>query len=160
MKKYFFPILLSIVVGFFTTKFMFDQYKDKENLELVFNNSDKLFFIQQGVYSSVESIEENLKKFNNYIYTTINNKYYVFIGITKNEEISKKIGEFYKDFGYITYVKEFNVDNQEFINYVENQDMILKETNDKEVIQKLINETITQYNETVVKNDKDKGNTN
>ena len=32
MKKYIFPIFLSIVVGFFTTKFMFDQYREKETI--------------------------------------------------------------------------------------------------------------------------------
>lgn len=150
MKKYIFPIFLSIVVGFFTTKFMFDQYSNKEILTPVFNQGENLYFIQQGVYSSVDSIKENLKNFNNYIYTIINSKYYVFIGITKNQEIVNKMQEFYKDNGYVTYVKEFKVRNKEFLMVVDNYDAVLKETNDEEVIKTVINQTIAKYKELVV----------
>ena len=150
MKKYIFPILLSIVVGFFTTKFMFNQYGQKQTLTPVFNQGENLYFIQQGVYSSVDSLKSNLKHFNNYIYTIINGKYYAFIGITKNEEIVKKMQEFYKENGYITYVKEFKVKNKEFLMAVNNYDAVLKETTDNDVIKTIINQTIAKYKELVV----------
>lgn len=150
MKKYIFPIFLSIVVGFFTTKFMFDQYGSKETLSPVFNQGENLYFIQQGVYSSVDSLKENLKNFNNYIYTIINGKYYAFVGITKNVEIVAKMQEFYKENGYITYVKEFKIRNKEFLMAVENYDAVLKETTDKEVVKTIINQTIAKYKELVV----------
>lgn len=150
MKKYIFPIFLSVIVGFFTAQFMFNQYSDKEPLYPVFNQGENLYFIQQGVYSSLESVKENLKSFNNYIYTVINSKYYVFIGITKSSEVVSKMQEFYKNSGYVTYVKEFKVKNNEFLMAVENYDAVLKETNEQDVIEKIINETITKYKELVV----------
>lgn len=150
MKKYIFPILLSILVGFFTTKFMFDQYANKETLRPVFNTGENIYFIQQGVYSSIESVKENLKKFNNYIYTIINGKYYVFIGMTKNQEIALKMQEFYSKNGYITYVKEFKVKNSDFLMALDNYDAVLKDTVDDEVIQNIINQTIAKYKELVV----------
>ena len=150
MKKYMFPIFLSIVVGFFTAKFMFNQYGDKETLTPVFNQGENLYFIQQGVYSSIDSVRENLKNFNNYIYTIINSKYYVFVGITKNQEIVSKMQEYYRQIGYVTYVKEFKVRNEKFLMAVENYDAVLKETTDNEVIKSIINQTIAKYKELVV----------
>ena len=150
MKKYIFPILLSIVVGFFTAKFMFNQYGETEKLIPVFSQGEYLYFIQQGVYSSVESVKENLKNFNNYIYTIINGKYYVFIGISKNMQNVEKIQGFYKKNGYITYVKEFKVKNSDFLNVIDNYDSVLLETTDDVVIKSITNQTIAKYKELVV----------
>lgn len=152
MKKYIFTILLSIIVGFFTTKFMFDQYTNKETLKPVFSVGENVYFIQQGIYSTLESVKENLKDFNNYIYTVINGKYYVFIGMTKNETVLTKIQEFYKKQGYTTYVKEFKIKDEEFLMALDNYDIVLKETVDEEVIKTIINQTIKKYKELVVDN--------
>ena len=152
MKKYIFPVLLSIIVGFFTTKFMFDQYTNKEKLVPTFGVGENVYFIQQGIYSSTDSVKEHLKNFNNYVYTIINGKYYVFIGITKNQDVVKKMQEFYSKKGYITYVKEFKVKTSEFLLALDNFDAVLKETTDEEVIQNIINQTIAKYKELVVDN--------
>ena len=152
MKRYIYPIFLSIIVGFFTTKFIFSEYGQTEKLYPVFSSGENLYFIQQGVYSSEESVKTNLSKFNNYIYTIINGKYYVFIGITKSLENSLKMQEFYKKNGYVTYVKEFRVKDSEFLVAVDNYDAILKETNDDEVIKTIMDQTIAKYKELVVDN--------
>lgn len=150
MKKYIFPIFLSLLVGILTTKFMFNQYTDKQTLKSVFNDGENLFFIQQGIYSSVESIKQNVKGFNNYIYTLLNDKYYVFIAITKSEDVMKKIQDFYKQKGYITYVKEFSVKNSDFLSIIENYDTVLLETDDDIVIENIINKVIEKYKELVI----------
>lgn len=119
MRKYFWSIITALFVGYFIGKYMFNQYDDKEGLTPVFNEQETLYFTQQGVYSTKESMMENTKMFPNYIYTIIDDKYYCFIGITKNKENALKIKEFYKQKGYITYVKELKIGENEFLNVIE-----------------------------------------
>lgn len=150
MKKYVTPIFLALLVGFFLGKFMFNQYDDKQMLTPVFSSGENIYFIQQGVYSNLESVKENLKSFNNYIYTIINSKYYVFIGITKNEENLQKMQEFYQQLGYNTYVKEFKVSNETFLKSLSNYDNVLLNTDNKDTIKTLIDQVLTKYKELVV----------
>ena len=138
---------------------MFNQYDDKEGLTPVFNEQETLYFTQQGVYSTKESMMENTKMFPNYIYTIIDDKYYCFIGITKNKKNALKIKEFYKQKGYITYVKELKIGENEFLNVIEEYDLLLEKTEEEETIEKIVEEVIQKYKELVVDNGKNQGTT-
>ena len=83
MKKYIVTILGSIVVGYFLASFLFKQYDYDDNIKTVFSSDTKVYLIQQGVYSSLESMKENMIGFNYYIYSYENDKYYTYIAITK-----------------------------------------------------------------------------
>lgn len=159
MKKYFWSVTTALLVGYFIGKYMFNQYDDKEGLTPVFNEQETLYFTQQGVYSTKESMMENTKMFPNYIYTIIDDKYYCFIGITKNKENSLKIKEFYKQKGYITYVKELKIGENEFLNVIEEYDLLLEKTEEEETIEKIVEEVIQKYKELVVDNGKNQGTT-
>jgi len=159
MRKYFWSVTIALLVGYFIGKYMFNQYDDKEGLTPVFNEQETLYFTQQGVYSTKESMIENTKMHPNYIYTILNDKYYCFIGITKNKNNSQKIKEFYKQKGYITYVKELKIGENEFLNLVEEYDLLLEKTEDMEVIDKIIKEVIQKYKELVVDDGKNQGTT-
>ena len=56
------PAILCILVGFFMSNFMFNQY-EKETIAKVSNEKNTVYFLQIGVYSSLDSMKENLKKF-------------------------------------------------------------------------------------------------
>lgn len=152
MKKYILPVILSIGFGLFLTKFILNQYNN--GLKLIPVNTDineKLYFIQQGVYSNLESMEKNTKDFDFYSYSVINDKYYVYIGITKKEENISKIQGYYKNMGYITVVKEFNTNNGEFIELLDKYDELLYKTDDPKSIGTICNQILKKYNE---RNDK------
>ena len=70
MKDYLVPIVLSVIVGFLCAKFMFDQYEYKGNIKSVFNNTSKVYFIQAGVYSSMDTMTKNMDKKPRVIYVT------------------------------------------------------------------------------------------
>lgn len=159
MKKYLVSIFFALLTGIIIGKYLFSQYDEKETLTPTFNEKTTLYFIQQGVYSTKESMIENTRMFKNYIYTILNEKYYCFIGITKNEKNLKKIEEFYQRNGYVTYVKELPVSNQEFLNQIDEYDTLLDATNDEEAIQTIIEEVIQKYKELVVDNGQNTGNT-
>ena len=62
-----FPVVLCILIGFFMGNFMFNQYGIEDTTAVVSSNGETLKFLQAGVYSSKESMEESMKNFNYYI---------------------------------------------------------------------------------------------
>ena len=62
MKKIL-PIILGIVVGLIFTKIFYDSY----NVTYAFSENITIYAFQQGVYSNIKSIEENVS-LNYYIY--------------------------------------------------------------------------------------------
>lgn len=150
MKKYIIPILSALLVGFLLAKFMIDQYDKKENLKTVFNDSQTLYFIQQGVYSSEENMKKNMSDFAYYIYNVSQEKYYTYIGITKSKENSDKLKDFYKKLGYITYVKEISINNEDFLEVLEQYDKLLESTDDNNTIKAICSQVLSKYEELIL----------
>ena len=69
MKKLL-PVLLGLVVGLVFTKIFYDSY----NVSYAFNENTLVYVFQQGVYSSKQSVIENVT-LNYYIY---DKEYYLF----------------------------------------------------------------------------------
>lgn len=149
MKKYFLTLLLALVIGFFLANFFLTQYEDFNGIK-VSSNGDNLYFIQYGVFSSYESMEENTISLENYVYNIEDNKYYVYIGITKTKENKDKIMNYYKELGYETIVKEYQLTNTSFLQQLNNYDQVLKQTEDKVAIASIINQVLKKYEEVVI----------
>lgn len=149
MKKYLTTFLSSLIIGFFLASFFIKQYKNSTGIKVSLNN-EELYFVQYGVFSSKESMEENTLELQNYVYNIEDNLYYVYIGITKDKEIAEKIVEYYKKINYETIVKKFNVQNKEFIKLLDNYDKILKSTSDDTVIASILNQILMKYEEVVI----------
>lgn len=153
MKKYFMPILLALITGLILGRFVLNQYEFEGKIVPVGAKSKNAYFIQQGVYSSKESMEENMTDFPYYIYTIIDDKYYVYIGITFLEENLEKIKGYYEKKGYITYVKELSVNDEKFITVLEQYDNLLQGSDEEEVIGTVCSQVLNKYEELVLKND-------
>lgn len=148
MKKYFFPVLLALITGFFLCTIFINEYEDYEGIQVSYNG-EKLFFIQSGVYSSIESMEENTMNLENYIYNEKDGLYYVYIGITYDQKVKNKIMEYYKEKGINTISKEFTISNKNFINKVKEYDNLIINSQDSIYISSLINQTLISYEEEV-----------
>ena len=152
MKKFIFPLISAILIGFLLGKFMFNQYDYKSSIKTVFNDkSEMVYFIQQGVYSSLESMEKNVTDFNYYIYDVIDGKYYVYVGMTKNKDNVSKLEGYFKNMGYIIYVKEFKIDNNEFLTVLTQYDELLLQTEDSKAIKTIQNQILAKYEELIGK---------
>lgn len=150
MRKYLVPVALALVAGIFMGIFLIKQYDDVQILNPVFNNSEKLYFLQQGVYSSKESMENNVTKQSNYIYEVIDDKYYVYIGITKDIENAEKLKGYFIDSGYSIYVKEYSVDNEAFLEILSQYDNLLKATDSKDTMKAICSQILAKYEELVL----------
>lgn len=149
MKKYLFTFFSALVIGFFLCNFFLKQYNDFDGIK-VSGSGEKLYFIQYGVFSSLESLEENTISLQNYVYNEQENLYYVYVGITRLKENANKIVDYYKSLGYDAIIKEFEITNKKFISELINFDEVLKNTTDKTVISSIINQVLSKYEEVVI----------
>lgn len=153
IKKYVVPVILALVLGVVLGKFMLNQYDFNGKIIPTFSTTKSAYFIQQGVYSSKESMQNNTTNFPYYIYVLDGDKYYVYIGITLLEENMNKIKGFYEEKGYNTYVKEININNKDFVSVLEQYDSLLKESNDPQVIGTICSQVLNKYEELVLSSD-------
>ena len=157
MKKYLKTFILALIVGFFLGYMCIKQYKDKSTIK-VSSNVNTLYFIQYGVFSSKENMEENTINLQNYIYNINEDLYYVYVGITKNKDNAEKISMYYQDLGYSTIIKEYDVNNKDFIKEIESLDDVLINTEDSIVIGSIASKSLEKY-ESVVNGSRNKTNT-
>lgn len=151
--KNFIPFLFSVVVGVSFAFFMFFQYEEGEPLQVVSKETEKtetVYFLQQGVYSSKESLKTNTSDLTDYIYEEKDGKYYVYIGITKKEENAEKIKGYYEKKGYILYQKEISVKGTNFLNSLDEYDALLLKSEEDKTIQTICKQVLNQYKELVL----------
>lgn len=149
MKKYIKPLLLGIITGIFLFNLFLKQYTDYDGIKVSSTLTD-VYLLQIGVYSSLENMEENTLKLQNYVYNKDGDLYYVYIGISKNKLAIEKIQKYYKDLGYDTIIKEFSISNKKFIKELENYDEIILNTDDSTALLEIINDTLISYEEEVI----------
>ena len=153
IKKYIIPTLLALLTGLILGRFVLNQYEFEGKIIPTIGTNKQAYFIQQGVYSSKESMQNNATSFPYYIYMQENDKYYVYIGITFLEENMDKIKGYYEQKGYTTYVKRININNNDFITVLEQYDILLNETTDSEVVGTVCSQVLNKYEELVLKGD-------
>ena len=146
MKKYLLTIIISLLVGFLLSFYMLKEYESIDIIP-VFNTKETAYLVQQGVYSSMESMQENTSHLTDYIYSVIDNMYYVYIGISLESVNVEKIQEYYKNKDINTIIKTTTISDNDLINSLKQYDMVLKETSEEETIKEIIKQTLSKYKE-------------
>ncbi len=146
MKKYLLTIIISLLVGFLLSFYMLKEYESIDIIP-VFNTKETAYLVQQGVYSSMESMQENTSHLTDYIYSVIDNMYYVYIGISLESDNVEKIQEYYKNKDINTIIKTTTISDNDLINSLKQYDMVLKETSEEETIKEIIKQTLSKYKE-------------
>lgn len=146
MKKYIITIVISLLVGFLLSNYILKQYDNDIPLIPAFgNNNTQVYLIQQGVYSSMDSMKSNTSNISDYIYTTIDNMYYVYIGMTLNNENVTKLQEYYKNKNIPTIVKTTTISDSNFIETLKQYDKVLQETSDADTIKEVCKQVLSKY---------------
>ena len=145
MKKYFLTIIISLLVGFLLSNYAIKKYDASPITIPVFNENTKAYLIQQGVYSSYESMQKNTSNLTDYIYSNIDNMFYVYIGLTLNEENVIKLQEYYKSKNIPTIVKTTTLTDYNLISSLKQYDTILKETSDSATIREICKQVLSKY---------------
>lgn len=121
--KFLIPIVFSIVIGFFFGRVFFNSYDD--SLVTASSYGEKVYFIQKGVYSSLDDLKKNNSDYKSFLYLKESDGYHLYIGITKNENIAKKIKEFYEKSNINIYVSEKYINNSSFISTLSEYDKLI-----------------------------------
>lgn len=155
MKRYFWSIFFSLLIGIYLGKFILNQYSDFNVFPVSFGFNN-VYFLQQGVYSNEEIMKSNMSSFNYYIYDVEDDGYHTYLGITKNYENALKVKEYFKKKGYDIYIRENNIKNNSFISVLNQYDILLSGS-DKDSIESICNQVLSSYEELVI--NENKGNT-
>ncbi len=134
-------------------QFMFNQYhKEEKTIPTIATpeTESNLYFLQQGVYSSLDSMKQNLVDFEYYTYIEQDGKYYAFVAIIKSEENLEKLKGYFHDMGYDIYVKEFSVKSTAFLEVLNQYEQLLSGTNDSKTIQAACTQILAKYEELVI----------
>lgn len=141
------PIIGSILLGYFFGNIIFKEYK--RNIEEAFSEQENVYFLQQGVYSSIKSLEEHTKSLQNYIYIKDGDFYRVYVTLTKDYENALKLEELYEELGNDIYIRESSVKNKDFLNILEQYDNLIKDANSNDLLT-IAKEVLIKYKELVV----------
>ncbi len=143
------PAILCVLVGFFMSNFMFTQYEKGETIKTA-ASKNTVYFMQIGVYSSIDNMKENLKNIETYIYEEKDNLYYAYVGIVKGEENLEKVEGYFKSLDYVIYRKEKQISNAAFLEVLSQYEIMLKETEDSQTIGTIMTQVISKYEELVL----------
>ncbi len=144
MKKTFLASIILICIGAFLGNYL---KENSPNIKNVFNEGKTYYFLQEGVYSNEKAMKENTKELATKLVDNHNDKYYVYLGITRTEKNASKLKEMYKDKGYQVYIKEVNLNNEEFYNNVTQFDLLLENTKEENEILTIEEVILANYEE-------------
>ena len=144
MKKIIIKGIIFIIIGFILGNYLFGN-----KLELLKkrNNYEIYYFLQEGVYSSKENLNNNLKRLSQKVIDYKDNKYYVYIGITKDKKVSNKIKKIYEKQGFKIYEKELLIESSYFSSNVDQFDLLIKSTNNEDEILTIEEIVLANYEE-------------
>ncbi len=147
MKKNITWGVIFIVLGFALGEIIFSN-KDVI-LDSINSHSEKYYFLQEGIYSDKEILETNLSKIAQKVVDYQNDKFYVYVGITKDKNVADKLQTIYAERGIKVIQREKSLDNEEFSNDVTQFDLLIKATNEPEEILTIEEVVLASYDETI-----------
>lgn len=139
--KFLMVVIGTILLGIICADYVFKQYaKD----DYTFSDTNNIYYLQCGVYTDIESIEETKYKT---VTVLEDNKYYVYLGMTTKLDNAKKIKEKYEDNNLDIYIKEGYTSNSEFISNLEQYDILLDSADTKDEINNILETILASYEE-------------
>jgi len=149
MKKNLATLIIVILLGCFTGKFVYNKISDVYALNIKKDNV--IYLLQLGVYSSKESLESDTRDINNKLVVKDNNNYYVYVGISKSKDNLKKISFLYNKLGFNLYLAEKEVNNDLFLTNLGQFDLLLEKASTNDEIDSINSVILSSYEEMVLK---------
>jgi len=148
MKKIIILGLLFIILGFILGEFIFT---DKIELIKKLKKGDTYYFLEEGVYNDYNSISNNLIDIGKNIIVKKDNKYHVYVGITKDLEVLEKLKKIYENKNINVYPKEIIFSSRFFSTNVDQFDLLIKDTKDNDQILTIEEVVLSNYEEIIKK---------
>ena len=149
MKKIIISGILLIIFGYYLGNFIFNDLNINK-----LKKEEKYYFLQEGVYNNKDNLNNNISNLTNKIIDYKNNKYYVYVGITKDLEVAEKLMKIYEKDGFNIYIKEKGLSSEEFSTNVSQFDLLIKENEDDNQILTIEEVVLANYEEIIKKSSK------
>ena len=142
MNKKFILILIIITCLFSCS--IFGLYKRKSLVK------NKYYLLQVGAYKDYDSISKKTKEYENYLVLKEEDLYKLYIGVTKDKEVYKKLVNLYASTSSI-YKKEITLSNQKFDDTLTKYDSLIKNSEDIKEINLVIKSELKFLEEMLAK---------
>ena len=103
-------ILFGSLLGILFGEMFFKNYQGIDYL----NQDGNIFYLQYGVYTTIEAAEENTKSLTlKHFIKELDSKYYVYLGVTTDYDKALKLKEKYEKDDIHIYIRSDYVENSE-----------------------------------------------
>lgn len=143
------PLLFAVLLGFYGAKIVYGFNTVKRSISDVSHNA---YAIQYGVYTSADTLSKTMSNIDNYVVSMEDGKYYIYIGFTTDSKNLTKIRNVYDELGIDIYIKEVFISNDEFINNLEQFDVLLENVSSNVDILSITGAILSSYDELVLGN--------
>lgn len=140
IKKIILSIFSSVLLGYLCGIIVYKVYEDSTYEKI---SSNKVYLLQSGSYSSIDSMKMN-NNTTNYVYYVDSGLYKTIIALTKNKDNIKKIKDSY---GINLIINEYFIEDDDINNKITVLDNKLKEEDNIEEIINIVNEMLLLYKE-------------
>lgn len=144
-KNLMIPLVISIILGFISAQIVYSTYR--KNLE---ESSYNAYIIQIGSYNNEDSLDETFESEEDYLIVEEDGKYNVYVGITTDLVNANKIKNLYQNKNIETYIKPTVINNVEFVNNLEQYDILISEVDSEENIISISDVILSSYEEMVL----------
>jgi len=127
-------ILFGSLLGYLFGNLIFNNYQGKDYIDIDGN----IYYLQYGVYTTNEAAinsTKNLKE--KYYIKELDNKYYVYLGVTSNYDLALKLKEKYENENIHIYIRSDYVENSETLDKLKEYDEKINEDNIESVMQEI-----------------------
>lgn len=152
MKKTILWTFIALISGAFLGKFTFDKY-DNLNVKQVANLDNSVYMLKYNTYLSEDEMSNDLKTLDRYIYIVKDNKYYVYLAITKTLDNANKMLNLYTLKNIKLQIEKVSLDNDEFISNLNEYEKLLSATEDEKSLLIIQRQILACYTSLVVKDE-------
>ena len=129
-----------ILLGIIFAGFLILKYKNKD-IDVL--STETVYLLQIGAYQNYENVVKVTKTLPSYVIIEEDGKTKIIVGITKDNNNQEKLKKNYENI----YIREEQIDNKEFLDYLTKYDYLLNETNNYETIEQINHKILNKYSE-------------
>ena len=145
MKKMIIYAIISITIGYLIGNIIFTN-KDlfKKN-----NENEKYYLLQEGTYYDEKILNNNYSSIKQKITEKKDSKIHIYIGITRSLEVAEKLINIYEEKNVNLSIVEKYYSNEELKNNIDQFDLLINSSKDKEEILKIEEVVLASYDEII-----------
>lgn len=148
--KGFIIVVFTVLGGVFLGTYIYKS--SRISTKEVFNENNKIYLMQYGVYSTEDSMKNSTSSLSDYFYFRDKDGYHVIIGVIENKNIANKIRDSYNIRDNI-YYKEVKISNMEFLQSLRQYDSLVSSLSDKTSIINAEKQILSKYEELILNNE-------